>query len=61
MQLLDEIVGIAHEGYERSIDQHVKNLRRKIKAAIGQEAIIQTVYGVGYRLDPVSLSETDGN
>jgi len=50
-QLLDETQGIAYEGYERSIDQHVKNLRRKMRQAQGSADLIQTVYGVGYRLE----------
>ncbi len=52
VQLLEETQGIAYEGYERSIDQHIKNLRRKIQKAGGSSKIIETVYGVGYRLEP---------
>ena len=44
------MTGIAYEGFERSIDQHVKNLRRKVRQAAGQVELIETVYGVGYRL-----------
>ncbi|MEM9775925.1 MAG: winged helix-turn-helix domain-containing protein [Chloroflexota bacterium] len=55
LQLLDATQGIAFEGFERSIDQHIKNLRRKIKSAIGDVPVIDTVYGVGYRLDDVEL------
>ncbi|MEM9777184.1 MAG: response regulator transcription factor, partial [Chloroflexota bacterium] len=51
LQLLDATQGISFEGFERSIDQHIKNLRRKIKIAIGDVPVIDTVYGVGYRLD----------
>lgn len=51
LQLLDESYGIAHEGYERSIDQHIKNVRRKISDSGGRSDLIQTVYGVGYRLN----------
>ena len=57
-QLLEETMlrmtgsGLAYEGYERSIDQHIKNLRSKIRKAGGPKKMIQTVYGVGYRLDP---------
>ncbi len=50
-QLLEESQGIAYEGYERSIDQHIRNLRRKIEDEAGHHRIICTVYGVGYRLD----------
>ena len=53
-QLLADTQGIAYEGYERSIDQHVKNLRRKIRKAGGERELIQTVYGVGYRLEPLA-------
>lgn len=50
-QLLDETQGLAYEGYERSIDQHIKNLRKKFRQALGDDAeIIETIYGVGYRL-----------
>jgi DNA-binding response OmpR family regulator len=59
-QLLEEIQGIAYEGYERSIDQHIKNLRHKLDKASGQSAIIETVYGVGYRLEPGSDSKDSG-
>ncbi len=52
VQLLEEAQGIAYEGYERSIDQHIKNLRNKIRKAGGSSKMIETVYGVGYRLEP---------
>ncbi len=55
LQLLDASQGIAFEGFERTIDQHIKNLRKKIKTAIGDIPVIDTVYGVGYRLDSVNL------
>jgi two-component system alkaline phosphatase synthesis response regulator PhoP len=51
LQLLDETQGVAYEGYERTIDQHIKNLRRKMEDEAGQERIIHTIHGVGYRLD----------
>jgi len=53
LQLLDESQGVAYEGYERSVDQHIKNLRRKIEDEAGFDRIIHTVHGVGYRLDPL--------
>jgi DNA-binding response OmpR family regulator len=49
MQLLDLIHGTALEGYERAIDAHIKNLRRKIEPDPRQPAYVLTVYGVGYR------------
>jgi DNA-binding response OmpR family regulator len=48
-QLLDVLHGVAFESYERAIDAHVKNLRRKIEPEPGATRYVQTVYGVGYR------------
>lgn len=50
-QLLDSALGETYEGYERSIDVHIKNLRRKLAAASGKEGCnIVTVHGIGYKL-----------
>ncbi len=49
-QLLDAIHGIAFEAYERAIDGHVKNLRRKIEPDPAHPRYLLTVHGVGYRL-----------
>ena len=43
-QLLDAVRGVAFESYERAIDAHIKNIRKKV----GQQ-YIETVFGVGYR------------
>jgi two-component system alkaline phosphatase synthesis response regulator PhoP len=48
-QLLEAVHGVAFDGYDRSVDSHVKNLRRKIEPDPRQPCYIQTVYGVGYR------------
>jgi DNA-binding response OmpR family regulator len=48
-QLLQAIHGVAFDGYDRSVDSHVKNLRRKIEVDPRQPRYIETVYGVGYR------------
>jgi DNA-binding response OmpR family regulator len=48
-QLLDAIHGEAFEAYERAIDAHVKNIRRKIEPDPRSPRYILTVYGVGYR------------
>ena len=48
-QLLDALRGIAFESYERAIDTHVKNLRRKLEPDPRQPRYVLTVYGVGYR------------
>ncbi len=52
-QLLDELHGpdaADLPGFDRSVDSHVKNLRRKLEAAGGDPGLIETVYAVGYRL-----------
>jgi DNA-binding response OmpR family regulator len=48
-QLLDAVHGVAIESYERAIDAHVKNIRRKIEPAPGRPQYVLTVHGVGYR------------
>ncbi|MGB3330933.1 MAG: response regulator transcription factor [Thermomicrobiales bacterium] len=54
--LLDVIHGMAIEAYERAIDAHIKNLRRKLEPDPAHPRYIQTVHGVGYRMtdDPVT-------
>jgi len=49
LDLLDRLQGVAYEGYERTIDVHIKNLRSKIKVDSQTPSYIETVYGVGYR------------
>lgn len=49
LDLLDIIQGIRYEGYERTIDTHIKNLRAKIEPQSRPPQYIETVYGVGYR------------
>jgi DNA-binding response OmpR family regulator len=49
-ELINRVRGYEFEGYERIIDSHVKNLRRKIEADPGNPVIIKTVLGGGYRL-----------
>ena len=48
-QLLDAVHGVAFDSYERAIDAHIKNIRRKLEPDPRQPRYIQTVYGVGYR------------
>ena len=48
-QLLDAVHGVAIESYERAIDAHVKNIRRKIEPEPGSPRYLLTVHGVGYR------------
>ncbi|HET9085610.1 MAG TPA: response regulator transcription factor [Candidatus Limnocylindrales bacterium] len=49
-QLLDALHGVAFESYERAIDSHIKNLRRKLEPDPREPRFVLTVYGVGYRL-----------
>ena len=49
MQLLESTQGSAYEGYERTIDAHIKNLRKKIESDPKEPRLIQTVFGIGYR------------
>ena len=51
MQLMEAAQGDAFEGYERTIDAHVKNIRRKIGDDPRRPDYIQTVLGVGYKLE----------
>ena len=48
-QLLDAVHGVAFESYERAIDAHVKNIRRKLEDDPSSPRYLLTVYGVGYR------------
>jgi DNA-binding response OmpR family regulator len=49
-QLLDALHGVAFESYERAIDAHVKNIRRKLEPDPRRPRHLLTVYGVGYKL-----------
>jgi len=49
-QLLDQVQGDAYEGYERTVDAHIKNLRAKIEPDPKKPRYIVTVYGRGYKL-----------
>jgi DNA-binding response OmpR family regulator len=48
-QLLDAVHGVAFESYERAIDAHVKNIRKKIEPTPSRPRYVLTVHGVGYR------------
>jgi two-component system alkaline phosphatase synthesis response regulator PhoP len=48
-QLLDRLHGVAYDGYDRSVDAHVKNLRRKLEPDSSDPRYVLTVYGVGYK------------
>ncbi len=49
-QLLDAIHGVAFDSFERAIDAHVKNIRRKLEPDPRSPRYLLTIYGVGYRL-----------
>jgi DNA-binding response OmpR family regulator len=49
LQLLEATQGAAYEGYERTIDAHIKNLRAKLAPDSKEHKYIETVFGVGYR------------
>jgi DNA-binding response OmpR family regulator len=52
LELLERLQGTAYEGYERTIDVHIRNLRAKIEPDDTQPRYVETVYGVGYRFAP---------
>jgi two-component system, OmpR family, alkaline phosphatase synthesis response regulator PhoP len=57
--LLDALHGVAFESYERAIDSHIKNLRRKLEPDPRRPRYVLTVYGVGYRLADDPRTEGD--
>jgi DNA-binding response OmpR family regulator len=48
-QLLDEVWGYGHDGYEHTVNSHINRLRAKIEATPAQPSYILTVWGVGYK------------
>lgn len=50
LHILERVFGDMYEGYERTIDTHISNLRHKIEATMISEVSIKTVYGIGYKL-----------
>jgi DNA-binding response OmpR family regulator len=54
LDLLDILQGVRYEGYERTIDTHIKNLRSKVEKDSKSPHYIETVYGVGYRFTRAS-------
>ena len=55
-QLLDSVWGYGHDGYEHTVNSHINRLRAKIELDPASPALIQTVWGVGYKLQtPVAV------
>jgi len=52
-ELIRKGLGLDYEGIDRTLDSHIRNLRRKIEADPKNPTYIQTVYGVGYRLEQI--------
>ena len=52
-QLIEMVYGYSFEGYDRTVDAHIKNLRRKIEPDSREPLFIQTVYGLGYRFSGI--------
>ena len=50
-ELLDRAKGYSFDGYERTIDTHIKNLRKKLSEFFPDKEIILTVYAIGYKLN----------
>ncbi len=49
LDLLERVQGDAFDGYQRTIDVHIRNLRTKIESDPGKPRYVESVYGVGYR------------
>jgi two-component system response regulator BaeR len=59
-ELLNLVQGYSFDGYERTIDSHIKNLRKKMAENFAEQEVISTVHGVGYKLGVVTgASEKD--
>ncbi len=60
LDLLERLPGNAYEGYERTIDVHIRNLRTKIEPDPRHPRYIETVYGMGYRFSDKPPAEHEG-
>jgi DNA-binding response OmpR family regulator len=49
LELIDRALGYSYAGMERTLDTHIKNLRKKLESDSANPMYIETVYGVGYR------------
>ncbi len=51
LQLLESALGVSYEGYDRTIDTHIKNIRNKLEPNPKKPVYIQTVFGLGYKFE----------
>lgn len=58
-QLLERVRSTDFPGYERNIDGHIKNLRRKLREQLAERDPIRSVYGVGYGLETAAFAEPE--
>ena len=56
-QLLERVWGYQHSGYEHTVNSHINRLRAKVEHQATAPKIIETVWGVGYKLNPDGLME----
>ena len=57
-QLLDQVWGYSHSGYEHTVNSHINRLRAKIERDPGNPLLLQTVWGVGYKFAPVAARKS---
>ena len=60
-ELLNLVQGYSSEGYERTIDSHIKNLRKKMAENFTDQELVSTVHGVGYKLGIAAGSSEEGD
>ena len=48
-QIIDKVFGYDFDGFDRTVDAHVANLRRKISVRMGGQHYIHSIYGIGYK------------
>ena len=58
LDLLNQVWGYSHEGYEHTVNTHINRLRNKIEADPAHPRLIRTVWGVGYKFTPASAAES---